>query len=81
MARSVRECICTRQAGYPRDEFRLGAFPQVSHAMTGQDLFLVTVLALVLLAGLVVFPAIWSTKPARRRAALAVLERIIRWRW
>jgi hypothetical protein len=49
--------------------------------MTGQDVFLVTVMALLLVAGLVIFPAIWSSKPARRRAALAVLERIIRWRW
>lgn len=81
MARSVRECICARQPGCLGDESRLAALPQFSHAMTGQDVFLVTILVLVLLAGLVIFPAIWSSKPARRRAALDVLDRIIRWRW
>jgi hypothetical protein len=58
--------------------------PQVGetlgHSLTSQDVFLLAALALILVAGLVVFPAVWSSKPYRRKAALDVLDRIIRWR-
>lgn len=44
----------------------------------------VLLLPLVLLAGLVlavvVLAAVFSDKPARRRAALAVLDRLLRWK-
>jgi hypothetical protein len=42
--------------------------------------FWLAVLCLILFAALVVFPAVWSSKPSRRKAALDVLDRIIRWR-
>jgi hypothetical protein len=66
-------------------ESLLNALPQVSgtvsHVLSGQDLFVILVLVLVLVAVLVIFPAVWSSKPYRRKSALAVLDRIIRWRW
>jgi hypothetical protein len=84
MISSVRECICACQAGCPRTECRIAALPQVSgalsHVLTGHDVLLIVLLALVLVAGLVVFPAIWSPDKDRRKAALAVLDRIIPWR-
>ena len=40
----------------------------------------VAAVLLVVLVGGVVLPAVWSAKPTRRKAALAVLDRIIRWR-
>jgi hypothetical protein len=48
--------------------------------MTSQDMFLIVIILVVLLAALVVFPAIWSKKPFRRKAALDVLDRFLRWR-
>jgi hypothetical protein len=84
MVSSLRECICMCQAGCTRTEFRLSALPQaggtVSHVLTGQDVFVIVLLVLALVAGLVVLPAVWSSKPSRRKAALAVLDRLIRWR-
>jgi hypothetical protein len=62
----------------------MNALSQVSasigHALSGQDVVLIVAFCLILFAALVVFPAVWSSKPSRRRAALAVLDRIIRWR-
>ena len=40
---------------------------------------LVVVLIAVLVAG-VVMPAVWSVRSTRRRAALAVLDRLLRWK-
>jgi len=34
----------------------------------------------ILVIGGVIFPAVWSSKRARRAAALNVLDRILRWR-
>jgi hypothetical protein len=45
----------------------------------GAALAVAAVLLVVLVAG-VVLPAVWSVKPARRRAALAVLDRLVRWK-
>ncbi len=85
MISSVRERIPVCQVGCPRTEFRLSALPQVSgtlsHSLSGQDVFVIALLALALVAGLVVFPAVWSGDGERRKAALAVLDRIIRWHW
>ena len=47
--------------------------------MGGDTVLVVIVLAAVLVA-VVILPAVWSTKPTRRRAALAVLDRILRWK-
>ena len=84
MASSVRECLGPRQAGCPRTEFKLSALPQVSgtlgHALSGQDVFVILLLALALVAT-IVFTALWSSDKDRRKNALDVLDRITRWRW
>lgn len=68
----------------PGADFWLNALPQVSsaisHTMTSQDMFLIVLAVVVLLAALVVYPAVWSKKTFRRKAALDVLERFLRWR-
>jgi hypothetical protein len=43
-------------------------------------MLLTAVLCLILFAALVVFPAVWSTDKDRRKAALAVLKLLLRWR-
>jgi hypothetical protein len=84
MPSSVRDPVSACQAGYSRTEFRLSTLPQVSdsvtHTLSSQGAFWLAVLSLALFAVLVVFPAVWSRKPARRKAALDVLDRLIRWR-
>jgi hypothetical protein len=40
---------------------------------------LIAVLVAVLVVG-VLLPAVWSVKPARRRAALAVMDRLLPWK-
>jgi hypothetical protein len=59
----------------------LSTLPQVSgtlgHALGGQDVFVITVLALV---AAVVLTAVWSPDKERRKDALAVFDRITRWR-
>ena len=83
MSNSVCECICTRQPRFPLTEFKLCVLPQASgslgHVLSGQDMFVVVLLVLALVAA-VVLTALWG-KPARRRDALALLDRIIPWRW
>ena len=77
----IRAC----QAGCPRIEFRLGAMAQVSgtlsHDLSGQDVFVIVLLALALVAA-ISLTAVWTGDKDRRKAALAVLDRLIRWwRW
>ena len=83
MASSVRECIPACQAGYPRRGFKLSALPQasgvLSHNLSGQDMFVILLLVLALVAA-VALTAVWSGDKDRRQAALDVLDRIIRWR-
>ena len=50
---------------------------QVSNGLLRNQIALV-ILGLVI--GGVIFPAVWSAKQARRTAALAVLDRLLRWR-
>ena len=80
---SVRECICTRQAGFPRDEIRLSALPQVSGAidrsLSGLDVTLIVIVALALVAA-VVLTAVWSPDREQRKDAREVFDRIMRWR-
>jgi hypothetical protein len=45
----------------------------------GAAMLAVAVLIVVLVAG-VAWTAIWSAKPSRRKAALAVLDRLLRWK-
>ena len=60
---------------------RLGVLPQVSgvisHVVSGQDAF---VIALLALGAAVVLTAVWSPDGERRKDARDVLDRIIRWR-
>ena len=86
MVSSVRECLCACQAGCARTEFKLSALPQVSGAlsrnMSGQEVFVIALLALALVAA-ICLTAAWSSNGERRKAALDVLDvldRIIRWR-
>lgn len=75
MVSSVRECICACQAGCSRTQFRMSALPQVSgtlsHNLRGQDVFVIVLLVLILVAA-VVLTAVWSGDKARRKDALAV---------
>jgi hypothetical protein len=84
MFSSVRDCVSACQAGCPCTEFRLIALAQASgplgRAATSQGVLLLVALFLILFAGLVVFPAVWSSDKERRKAALTVLDRTIRWR-
>lgn len=84
MVRIVRDSVSACQAEYVRIEFKLSVLPQASGTtsrnLSGHDVFVLALLVLVLVAVLVVFPAVWSKRPSRRKAALAVLERLTRWR-
>jgi hypothetical protein len=89
MASSVRECISVRQAGCPCRLFRFSALAQVSgplsHLAASQGVLLAVVLAMVValllaLLAAVAFTAIWSARPTRSKVALAVLDRLLRWR-
>jgi len=83
MASSVRDPVSAFQVGCTSADFKLNALPQlgvaVGHVLTGQEVFWLAALCLTLFAVLAL-PAVWSSKPARRKAALAVLDRLIRWR-
>jgi hypothetical protein len=84
MVSSVRECIYACQAGDPRTELKVSALPQVggtlSHSLSGQDAFVIALLALALVAA-VVLTAIWSRDKDKRKDAREVFDRIIRWHW
>jgi hypothetical protein len=62
----------------------MSALPQVSSTLSrnlsGQDVFVIVLLVLALVA-VVVLTAVWSGDKERRKAALDVLDRIMRWRW
>jgi hypothetical protein len=84
MISSVRERSRDRETRCSCRVFRFSTVALVS-GYFGNDIssnraLLVISLIAVLLAAGVVLPAIWSRKGFRRRAALAVLERLIRWR-
>jgi hypothetical protein len=84
MPSSVRGCICACQPGCSRIEFKLIALPQVSgplgHALSGQEVFVIALLVLTVVAA-VVLTAVWSGDKDKRRDARDVLDRIMRWRW
>jgi hypothetical protein len=85
MGSSVRDPVSACRAWCSCTDFKLSALPQVgstvSHVLSSQGVFWLAALCLILFAVLVVVPAVWSRKPARRKAALAVLDRIMRWHW
>jgi hypothetical protein len=54
---------------------------QVSNGLVrNQTVLLIIGLVVILVIGGVLLPDVWSSKRARRTAALAVLDRILRWR-
>ena len=80
MLTSVRGCICNGEARGSRQFYELSMMAQVNGLARNQVALLILGLLAVLVIGGVIFPAIWSSKRARRTAALAVLDRILRWR-
>jgi hypothetical protein len=81
MPSSVRDPVSACQAGCAQTDSRLSVLPQVSsisHDLSSQDVTMIVVVVLVL-ATAIVLTALWG-KPARRRDALALLDRIIPWR-
>jgi len=81
MASSVRDPVSACQAGFAGTDCRLSALPQVtgvSRALTSQDVTMIVIVGLILVTA-IVLTALWG-KPARRRDALALLDRIIPWR-
>lgn len=52
----------------------------ISHNLSGQDMFVIVLLALALVAA-VVLTAIWSRDKDRRKDARDVLDRFLRWHW
>jgi len=78
----VRQSIRTFTATSGRwcyQSFVLAAFGPAITRADGYAVLAVVVLAIVLVA-IVALAAVFSAKPARRRAALAVLERFLRWK-
>lgn len=47
-------------------------------ALPGDYTFALIFLLILAISGLVVLPAVWSKNPSRRRAAYAVLDRILK---
>jgi hypothetical protein len=56
------------------------AGPTIAKIGGGTELMAALVILAAVLTAAVVLAAVFSTKPARRRAALAVLDRILRWK-
>jgi threonine/homoserine/homoserine lactone efflux protein len=83
MVSSVREFVPACHADVARANLRLSALPQVidaaSRNLGGQDLFVIVLLAFALVA-VVCLTAVFGSAD-RRKAALAVLDRLMRWRW
>lgn len=83
MSASVREHASACQATCPPTDFKLSALPQASaigHVLSSQSVALIVIVVLVVVTA-VVLTAIWSGDKDRRKDALAVLDRIMRWRW
>ena len=80
MAISVREHAPVCQATCLSNEFHLSALPQLSDASRALSSQAATVIVFVGLALVVavVLTAIWADKD-RRKAALDVLDRLLRW--
>jgi hypothetical protein len=75
----VRQCILAfRSAASRRAALLAGVLP-VLGKVGGDTVLAIAVLAVVLLA-IVILAAVFSAKPPRRRAALAVLDRLLPWK-
>jgi hypothetical protein len=77
---SVRGCTDNTEAGGCRHLYELSVISQVSNVLRNHGALLILVLVIVMVTGGVIFPAVWSDKRTRRTAALAVLDRLLRWR-
>jgi hypothetical protein len=81
MSSSVRDPVSVCQAGCTRTDPGLSALPQVSginHALSSQEVTMIVIVGLILVTA-IVLTAVWG-EPARRKDALALLDRIIPWR-
>ena len=82
MVRIVRDSVSACQAECARTEFKLNSLSQgsaiLSHNLSGQDVFVIVLLVLALVA-VVVLTAVWSGNGERRKATLAVLKLLLRW--
>ena len=58
----------------------VGARPAIAKIGGGDAVLVVVVVLVAVLVAVVVLAAVFSAKPARRRAALAVLDRLLRWK-
>jgi hypothetical protein len=80
---SVRQYVCPLIAAAGRRACQFALVAEVKPAITetgsGLVVAAIVILAVVLVA-VVVLVAIFSARPARRRAAMAVLDRIFRWK-
>lgn len=80
----LRERVFAREKGSPCRAYQLGALALASGPVsdvTGSPYVLLGLaLLLALVTGLVIVPAIWSRRAARRKAALDVLDRLLRWK-
>jgi hypothetical protein len=76
---SVRGCICNSEAARVRQLYEVSMMSQVNYGFSGLMRSQAALLILVvLMVGGVIMPAVWSSKKARRTAALDVLDRVIR---
>lgn len=84
MLTRVRQAVHALTAASSRRAWQCGllveARPAIAKIGGGTELIVAIVILAAVLTAVVVLAAVFSTKPARRRAALAVLDRIFRWK-
>ena len=84
MLTRVRQTVRALTAASGRRVWQCGllveARPAVAKIGGSTELIVAVVILAAVLVAVVVLAAVFSTKPARRRAALAVLDRILRWK-
>lgn len=84
MLTRVRQAVRALTAASGRRVFQCGllveARPAVAKIGSGTELVVAVIVLAAVLVAVVVLAAVFSTRPARRRAALAVLDRIFRWK-
>jgi hypothetical protein len=83
MFRKASQHIRHRQAGFAARTFQVSTIGLVGLRLgstaAGLGILVIALLVAVVVV-LVLLPAVWSRKRYRREAALAVLDRLIRWR-
>lgn len=84
MNNRLRERVFARVKGFPCRAPQLGALALVSgpdSKVVNSPYVLVALALFLALVAIAVLSAIWSTDPERRKAALDVLDRLLRWKW